>query len=233
MKYKGIAPLLLLLLVTVAGAGTLVTYKEVESQSQNNTSTPLVQNVKEFLQNSEVILNNNRLKNNNSDQSDPESEEAENNKIAESRNCAKPYQWSTTISQDRINGYLQNGLPGYEFSGYSIEGGKINLKDNGLMATIELNNNKAFYAELKLKDSKKDFDVVKLESTGGNSMNKAELAVIRVALNNADKLVWKYVDDYYKKAFVSIDIFEAYQEDYNRIELMFYTREYLECIGEL
>lgn len=176
---KGIAPLLIPLIIAIVGVTGVTTYTATNGFKESPFAT-LSQSPK----------NNQRL---------------ENKESSKKLECPKPNTWVYTVTENKINEYLKNK---YEYKGYKLESGNVSLGNNSASANLNLNDNRGLYIKVSLNEKGNDFRVDELSSTGANKISKTELAAIKILLDNADKVIWAYTPDNYKEMFKNVSITE-------------------------
>lgn len=210
---RGFIFLPIILILAAVGAGAVVTYQVAENSSEPNLIKSAVDKVENsFFKPVNLVA----------------PDEVEKSEIDPNvENCPKPNTWVYVITQSQINDYLKKGMSRLEYANYKMEGGEVKMGNNSLTATINLNNKKSIFLTLKLNADGRDFVVEEIRSVGENTLSSLELTAIKFALNNADKIVWSYVDPYYKESFKNVSIHENYKMD-----VAFYTSEYLNCVNK-
>ena len=147
----------------------------------------------------------------------------------EGDNCPSPNTWAIIITPEQINKEIDN-IDKYEFRGFRIKGGEVTLGDNLLEATVDIGEDRKIYLKLVLTDKYinggRDFEVEEIRSVGSNDVSKIELLAIKTTLNNADLIMWNYIDPEYKRMFQFVEIHP------NQIYVSLYTSEYLNCKDE-
>lgn len=175
---KGLVPLLIPLIIAVVGVGGFAAYKVAEPQL------------------SEVF------KFNNPKDKGTGQHTQEQAKARSGQSCVP----DTSFTEDQINTYADQYASKLEFGGFSIDGAKVELVNNGFGVTADIDEGKSIYAEFTLIDGGSDVLVQEVSSVGDINIPGFQLGLLKAGLRNIKAIITNYAPGPYVETFDHAEI---------------------------